>query len=277
MIDAHLHFWRVGRNDFAWPTPDLAEIHRDFLPEHFAPLADAAGVTGALLVQSQQSDRDTAWLIELARDTPIVRGVVGWADLLAADAPDQIAALAAQPKFRGLRPMLQGLADDYWIAKPRLEPALDAMVAHDLSLDALVLTRHLDALLAVAERRPNLSIVIDHCAKPPIADQAFDDWATKISRLAACPRVTCKISGLLTEAAPGQPDDAILRYVEHVVARFGADRLMWGSDWPVLNLASDYGRWIALARRLCGFREPEALAAFFADTARRVYRLDAPT
>jgi L-fuconolactonase len=274
LIDAHQHFWRVGKNGFAWPTPDLAAIHRDFGPADLAAVGAPLGLTGSVLVQSQPDDRDTDWLLELAAEEPLVLAVVGWADLRASDAPARIADLARRPKLRGLRPMLQNLDDDAWIAAPDLDPALDAMVAHGLSLDALVLTRHLPHLLTLARRRPDLTIVIDHGAKPPIATgQHADAWARGIEALAGLPNVFCKLSGLLTEAAPGRAPDALSPYVRRLVSAFGPERLMWGSDWPVLNLAGDYGGWLALARTLSGLTDPADLATLFGGTSRRFYRI----
>lgn len=273
LIDAHQHFWRIGQNDCVWPTPDLAAIHRDFGPED---LRAAAGrdLVGAVTVQSQPSDADTDWLLRLAQDEPLILGVVGWVDLLSPKAPERIATLAAHPKFKGVRPMLQNLPDDAWIARPDLEPAIDALVARDLSLDALVFTRHLPHLLSLATRRPDLRIVIDHGAKPPIAQGAFADWAEAMSRLAALPQVYCKLSGLLTEARADQAPDAINPYAEKLIALFGPDRLMWGSDWPVLNLAADYAAWRDQARSFAALRDPAMARAVFAEVARRFYRLD---
>ncbi|MBO9558304.1 MAG: amidohydrolase family protein [Caulobacter sp.] len=274
LIDAHQHFWRVGRNGFSWPTPDLVAIHRDFGPSDLSEIGAPLGLTGSVLVQSQPDDRDTDWLLDLAADEPLVLAVVGWANLRAPDAPARIAELARRPKLRGLRPMLQNLADDAWIASPDLDPALDAMVAHGLSLDALVLTRHLPHLLTLARRRPDLNIVIDHGAKPPIATGAgAEAWAAGIQALAALPQILCKLSGLLTEAAPEQSTDALAPYVHHLVAAFGPQRLMWGSDWPVLDLAGDYAGWLALAETLSGVSAPADLEALFGGTSRRFYRI----
>ena len=273
LIDAHQHFWRVGANDFSWPTQDLTAIHRDFGPADLAAVGAPFGLSGSVLVQSQPSDRDTDWLLEVADAKPLVLAVVGWADLLAPDAPARIARLAQAPKLRGLRPMLQILADDAWIADPALDPAIDAMVAHGLSLDALVLTRHLPHLRQLALRRPELAIVIDHGAKPPIAAGKISAWAIAIDGLAALPQVFCKLSGLLTEAGADQPSDVLKPYVDHLVEAFGPQRLMWGSDWPVLNLAGDYGAWLALARELSGLSHEADLTALFGGTARRFYRI----
>ena len=268
-IDAHQHFWTLGRNDCAWPTPSEAAIHRDFGPLDLEPLAEALGISGTVLVQSQPSDRDTDFLLRLADETPLVKAVVGWVDLAAAYAPDRIARLAAHPKLRGLRPMLQSLEPDDWILDPRLEPAIAAMIAHELTFDALVRPQHLPHLQKFAERHPGLSIVIDHGAKPDIARGMRDPWRAHITALAALPQVFCKLSGLATEAAPDWKPQHLKPYVDHLLAAFGPDRLMWGSDWPVINLAGDYADWLWLAEKLT---PAESHPALFVETARRFYR-----
>lgn len=273
LIDAHQHFWRLGQNDCVWPTSDLAAIHKNFEPSDLRAEA-GSDLVGAVTVQSQASDADTDWLLRLAHDEPLVLGVVGWVDLLSPQAPARIATLSAHPKFKGVRPMLQSLPDDAWIARSELTPAIDALVAQDLSLDALVFTRHLPHLLTLATRRPDLRIVIDHGAKPPIADGKFAEWAEAMSRLAALPQVHCKLSGLLTEKRPDQPAEAITPYVDHLITLFGPDRLMWGSDWPVVNLATDYAAWLEQARNVPALRAPTLAQAVFSDVARRFYRLD---
>ncbi|CAN5259869.1 amidohydrolase family protein [soil metagenome] len=273
LIDAHQHFWRIDAPDVVWPTQDLAAIHRDFGPADLAAVGGPVELSGSVLVQSQPNDQDTDWLLEVAAAQPSVLAVVGWADLLAPDAPARIGQLARAPKLKGLRPMLQSLADGAWIADRALDPAIDAMVAHGLSLDALVLTRHLPALRQLALRRPDLAIVIDHGAKPSIVTSEISPWARAIDDLAALPQVCCKLSGLLTETGPDQPWDALKPYVAHLVEAFGPRRLMWGSDWPVLNLASDYGAWLVLAREFSGLTRDADLAALFGETARRFYRI----
>jgi L-fuconolactonase len=202
-----------------------------------------------------------------------VLAVVGWTDLTAPDAPSRIATLARRPKLRGLRPMLQALADDTWILHPALAPAIEAMIDQGLSFDALILPRHLPHLLTFAQRWPGLSIVIDHGAKPAIAAGTLDPWRPDIAALAGEANVFCKLSGLLTEAAPGQSPTALAPYVAHLVQTFGPGRLMWGSDWPVLDLAGDYAAWRMLAQDLSGLSDPADLAALFGETARRFYRL----
>ncbi len=272
IIDAHQHFWRLGENDCLWPTPDLSAIYRDATPRQLEAIAAPLGVSASVLVQSQQSSRDTDWLLALAAQTVFVKAVVGWADLKSPDAPARIAALAAHPKMRGLRPMLQSLPDDAWIADPMLDPAVEAMIAHGLSFDALVFTRHLSHLRAFAERHPRLAIVIDHGAKPEIKRNILEPWRSEMAAIAKLPNVWCKLSGLMTEAEPGQGSGAFQPYVDHLLDMFGPARLMWGSDWPVLGLAGHYAQWLDLARRLCG-DDPAVRKAVFADTASAFYRI----
>jgi len=267
IIDAHQHFWRLGEHDCTWPTSDLVAIHRNFEPEEFEQLAAREGVSGSVLVQSQESDRDTDWLLEVASGSDLVKAVVGWADLLSPEAPKRIAELATRPKLRGLRPMLQSLPDG-WIADPALDPAIATMIEHGLSFDALVFTRHLKDLHGFASRHPGLPIVIDHGAKPPIASGLLDDWRDGIARIAELPNVFCKLSGLLNEALPHRDSGLIERCVAHLVDAFGPTRLMWGSDWPVLNLAGDYAGWLSMARSFVGESD-----AIFAGTARMFYRI----
>lgn len=268
LIDAHVHFWRIGHNDCAWPPPALAAIHRDFLPDDWALAGPACGVNAAIAVQSQASGRDTAWLLELARDDPRIVGVVGWTDLAAPDAADHIAALSSHPKLCGLRPMLQDLPDDDWILQPALAPAIDAMVAHDLGFDALVQPRHLSPLRRFAQRHPALRIVIDHAAKPGIAHTVLDPWRAQMAALAELPNVACKLSGLVTETG-GRTDAEMLQpYVGHLLETFGPQRLLWGSDWPVLNLACDYAAWLRMADALTGLAGAEKAAVFGGNAAR---------
>ena len=278
MIDAHQHFWKIGEYDCTWPTPELSAIYRNFLPADLEPLAKQLGVSGSVLVQSQESDLDTDFLLQLAANSSFVKAVVGWVDFTSVSVVERIGMLAAQHnKLRGLRPMLQSMPEDSWILKAELEPALDEMQRSRLSLDALVFPRHLLYLRIFAKRHPRLPIVIDHGAKPGIAKGGFEYWAEAIGALAELPHVYCKLSGLLTEAAKEQGLDQVRPYVVHLYRLFGAERLMWGSDWPVLNLApnseySNYGDWLAMAKLLLPVASNTELDAIFGYTARNFYR-----
>jgi L-fuconolactonase len=274
IIDAHQHFWAVGAPGHEWPTSDFPTLYRDYGAVELAEAPAGAGLVGTVLVQAQANDAGTDWLLRVADATPLVLGVVGWADMLAPNASERIATLAEHSKMRGLRPMLQSLPDDDWIANPGLDPAIDAMLAHRLTLDALVFTRHLPALERLAARCPDLPIVIDHAAKPAIDEpDAFDHWAQAIAGLAGFDQVYCKISGLLTEVSAGTPEAAFAPYVDHLITVFGPQRLMWGSDWPVVKLRTSYAEWLAMATRLCR-PTTGSVDHIMYGTATRFYRLN---
>lgn len=249
-IDAHQHFWQPRRGDYGWLTPDLGPLYRDFMPEDLAPLLHSHGIDGTILVQAAPTVAETEFLLEIADQTPFVRGVVGWADFTSATASEEIARLARHPKLIGLRPMIQDIADDDWMLRPDLAPAFEAMVAHNLTFDALVLPRHLGRLRQLLARHPNLRCVIDHAAKPAIADSQFDEWAADIAAIAHDSAAYCKISGLLTEAGRDWKPADLAPYIAHLLLHFGSHRLIWGSDWPVLTLAATYDDWVETARSL---------------------------
>lgn len=270
-IDAHQHFWRTARADYGWLTPASGPLWRDFMPEDLAPLLARHGIDRTILVQAAPTEAETLFLLEVAARSDLVAGVVGWTDLRAADAEARIGQLAGLPKLRGLRPMVQDIADDGWIARPDLAPALAAMARHGLVFDALVLPRHLAPLLAMVERHPELTVVIDHGAKPAIAAGALGPWRAEMALLAARPNTTCKLSGLVTEAGPGWSIADLRPVVDHLLSTFGPARLIWGSDWPVVTLAASYDRWHETARELCAPLSASERDAIFGGNAARIY------
>lgn len=256
-VDTHQHFWKIERGDYNWLTAELKPLYRDFLPEDLAPLMAATGVTGTIAVQAADSEEETEFLLSLADRYDWILGVVGWVDLEAEAAPSSIARLAAHPKLVGLRPMIQDIEDDAWMLRDALRPAIAAMIDHNLTFDALVLPRHLSILETFLARYPDLRVVIDHCAKPEIRGSVFQPWADDIAAIAELGRVYCKLSGLVTEAAENwQPKD-LAPYTAHVIRAFGPEYLLFGSDWPVLNLASDYPTWFKEAQAVLSNAVPD--------------------
>ena len=275
VIDSHVHFWRIGGPGQTWPDAEWPLLYRDFGP---AELAQAVSGNDDLqcvvLVQSQPEARDTDWILEVARDTPLVGAVVGWADLSSPAAPARIAELASRPKLRGLRPMLQAIEATDWILSRELEPALQAMVQHGLRFDALVQPRHLPVMLEFARRWPKLPIVIDHGAKPRIALGEIEPWQAQLAELSLLPNIYCKLSGLRTEQAPGAPSAQLQPYIQQLVACF-PQRLMWGSDWPVLLHARDsYSEWLECSRQQAGISDQAQLDSLFSGAARDFYGLE---
>ncbi len=274
LIDAHFHIWQVARADYGWLdstiTPALAPIYRDIGFEDWRAVSLPCGIRAGIVVQAAPTEAETAFLLAQAALADDVLGVVGWVDMLAADAPRRVEALAREPKLKGLRPMLQDIADPDWILQPAVQPALQAMAETGLVFDALIKPAHLSRMLVLAERHPGLRIVVDHGAKPDIAGGQWDEWAESMHRLGTDTGVFCKLSGLWNEAGPGVGTQALARHAAWIYESFGAARTLWGSDWPVLSLAGDYAAWFALAQELV---PSEAQALVFGDTARQTYRV----
>lgn len=252
IIDAHQHFWSLSRGDYPWPNDTVAPIFRDFGPGDLAPLLEKAGVDQTVLVQATDTVAETEFLLNLAQKTPFVAGVVGWVDLADSNAVATIERLRANPLLKGLRPMLQNISDTTWILDPALTPALTHMAETGLRFDALVQPRHLPAILQLTERHPDLQIVIDHVAKPAMGNGEVPDtdWMAGFAALAQCHTVWCKLSGMVTEVGAGWTHADIAPFAEHVLDNFGPQKTIFGSDWPVVNLASDYQSWIETVRRL---------------------------
>ncbi|HSF65409.1 MAG TPA: amidohydrolase family protein [Paracoccaceae bacterium] len=272
-IDAHQHFWDPARGDYGWIPPGDAVLDRAYGPADLWPMMQAAGVDGTVLVQAAPTLAETEWLLEIAAATPFVQGVVGWIDF---DDPGQrreLDRLARHPKMLGLRPMVQDIADPDWINGPSVQWAFAAIMDHDLTFDALGLPRHLEPFRRLFRRYPGLRAVVDHGMKPAIRDSAFDKWAEGIARIAGETGAFCKLSGLVTEAAPGWTDATLAPYATHLLASFGPDRVMWGSDWPVCGLRAPYGDWHAAAQRLTAHLPTRDRDRIFGGTAKAFYAL----
>jgi L-fuconolactonase len=270
-IDAHHHLWSVARGDYGWLTPDLAPIYRDFaLPDLASHLA-AAGIQGTILVQAAPTEAETMFLLDIAAAADQVRGVVGWTDFDAAGGAARMDDLVARKLLVGLRPMVQDIDDDDWLLRPALAPLLAAMAKGSLVFDALVLPRHLPRLLQVVDRHPDLSFVLDHCGKPQLKTGEIATWRRDVALLAERPNIVCKLSGLVTEARPDWQIADLRPAVDHVCTCFSPRRLLWGSDWPVVDLAGGYAKWLAAAETLLADLSAGEKAAVFGGTAARIY------
>ncbi|MEO8391068.1 MAG: amidohydrolase family protein [Polaromonas sp.] len=272
-IDAHFHCWQLARNDYGWLTPALAPIYRDVAVNDWQGQSAPHGVQGGVLVQAAATEAETHFLLTQADANPRVLGVVGWVDMLAPDAPARIEALARHPRLKGLRPMLQDIADAQWILQPELAPALHAMVECGLVFDALVKPVHLPHIVTLAQRHPDLRLVIDHAAKPDIAAGQWQPWADDMLRVAGETQAYCKLSGLMTEAGPNPVAGAVTRWGKRVLKTFGARRVVWGSDWPVLELAGSYAQWWDETQALLATLDVVDRAAVMGGNARELYWL----
>ncbi|MEP4889921.1 MAG: amidohydrolase family protein [Aliiglaciecola sp.] len=272
-IDSHQHFWKRELGHYNWLTEDLGAIYRDFLPEDLLPELKKSGIDKTVLIQAAPDMVETKYMLSLAQNADFIAGVVGWVDMQHEDAPYHIVRLSKNPLFKGIRPMIQDIVDDDWMLKPELNPAFEALMKLNLSFDALVKPRHLKQLLTLVDRYPKLKIAIDHAAKPNIAEAQFAQWAEDIKALSKRPNVYCKLSGLVTEAGNNPNFDVLVPYMQHLLECFGASRLMWGSDWPVLNLATDYTQWVALTEAFLDSLTSEQQEQIWSKTASKFYRL----
>lgn len=272
-IDAHQHYWRLNRGDYGWLTPEMGALYRDYGPEDLLPHLRRHGIAHTVLVQAADTVAETEYLLALADRNATVAGVVGWVPMDAAEAPDLLAGLAGRPKLRGVRPMIQDIADDDWMLGDALTPAFRAVAELGLTFDALVLPRHLPNLRRLLDRHPDVPVVIDHGAKPRIRDGTFADWAADMAGLASDTQAWCKLSGLATEAASDWSVETLRPYVDLLLDRFGPERLIWGSDWPVVNLAGGYDAWNGATETLLAGLTEAQRAAIFGGNAIRLYGL----
>ncbi len=272
-IDSHQHFWRLARGDYWWITEDMTVLRRDYMPGDLRPVLDRLGIDRTVLVQAAPTVAETRFLLDLASEHDWIAGVVGWVDLESAEAERELERLAAHPKLVGIRPMLQDIADSEWVLRDAVVERLRLLPSLGKTFDALVQPRHLRVLLRLVERLPELAIVIDHFAKPDIAARAFTPWAEEMRALAGVPTMRVKLSGLVTEAAAAWTAEDLKPYVAHVLEHFGPERVMWGSDWPVVLLRASYERWFETAQALVAELAPDGADAIFGATAARFYGL----
>jgi L-fuconolactonase len=242
IIDSHQHFWQLGRFDYGWlDEPQHAPIRRDFLPGDLAPLIKDVGVDRTVFVQTQHNVEENRWVLKLAEEHPWIVGVVGWVDLASPKCEEQLLEFKDHPKFVGIRHIVQGEPDDDFIIRDNVMRGLAVLEKHRMPYDLLFFVQHLRHAPTIAKRFPNLPLVIDHLSKPKIKDGLIDDWRKDLKAAAAYPNVWCKLSGMVTEADWKRWKPADLKpYVETALECFGPNRCMFGSDWPVCELAGTY-------------------------------------
>jgi len=276
-IDAHHHFWQPARGDYDWMPRDNRVLNRAYGPQDLAPFLKQAGIDATILVQAAATVDESEYMLGLADATPHIAGVIGWVDFERAEHFDVLKRLAGHPKFKGVRPMIQDIADDNWMLRADVQWGFEAVTDLGLRFEALGFPRHLENFLTLLKRYPDMSVVIDHCMKPQIAahsEQNFKFWAEGMSRLAAETGAFCKFSALITEADPDWTVDDLRPYVDHILNSFGHDRIMWGSDWPVCRLRGEYMDWRRAALALTASLDTDAQAAIYGRTACRFYDLN---
>jgi L-fucono-1,5-lactonase len=274
IIDSHQHFWQVGHFDYPWMSSEVEVLYQDYLPSQLEPILKESGVGNTVLVQASNSLAETYWLLSLAERYPFIAGVVGWVDLKDPEMEQELEVLIANPKFKGVRHLVESEPADDWLVQPSVLKGLRVLARHRVSYDLLVHTRHLKHVKTVAEACPNLRLVIDHVAKPPIASGEITEWASALKEVAAYPNTWCKLSGLVTEANLTSWTTEDLRpYIERALEFFGPKRMMFGSDWPVCLLAASYDQVVEAFQSLLADLTEEHRNRIFSENATEFYRL----
>lgn len=270
MIDAHQHFWQLGRFDYPWMSKDLGVLYRDYLPSDLAPILKQNGIEKTVLVQASNSSAESRWLLDLADANDFIAGVVGWVDLTTSEIDN-----LSHPKLKGIRHLVESEPNDDWLIQPSVLAGLQKLSARGLTYDLLVHTRHLKHVPVLAETCPDLRLVIDHLAKPPIARNEINEWSRGFEPLARYPNISCKLSGLVTEAnwSIWKADD-LRPYVDCALEFFGPDRMMFGSDYPVCLLAASYDRVLDSFLEILKDLNSTDREKIFSTNAAKFYRLN---
>ncbi|HJP28072.1 MAG TPA: amidohydrolase family protein, partial [Dehalococcoidia bacterium] len=273
VVDSHHHFWEIDRFDYSW-MPDGSPLATDFGPTDLAPLVKDAGVDYTVIVQAVSSPDEARWLLELAEQYEFIAGVVGWVDLTDPEVGYTLDELQRSKYFKGVRHIWEGEDDPGWIVNSRAINGLHELVRRNLTFDFLAKPPNLPFIPQVMDQVPDLRAVVDHIAKPLIADHIIEPWLTDMRKVASINGIHCKISGMITEADQQNWTANDLRpYVHHVLGMYGPDRLMFGTDWPVCTLAGEYKTVADTAREILNSLSPTAKASVFGGTATRFYRL----
>jgi L-fuconolactonase len=273
-IDAHQHFWRYDAADYGWITDAMPALKRDFLPADLKPLLDDVGFDGSIAVQARHSMDETRWLLELAQSHAFVRGVVGWVDLCSPEAHRHLEQIASDRKLVGIRHAAQDEPDDEFLLRPDFCQGVALLAGFGLAYDILIYPRHLRAAATFARRFPEQRFVLDHIAKPPIAERVMEPWKKDVRALAELPNVHCKLSGMVTEARWRQWRREDFRpYLDTILEAFGPARLMIGSDWPVCTLSADYRSTMGIVMDFIGELSAAEMSAILGGNCAAFYRI----
>ncbi len=276
IIDAHQHFWKLDSPfDYRWLDESKhLPIRRDQLPDDLRPLLDHAGIDQTILVQTQHDLDENRWALGLADHHPWIAGIVGWIDLASDSCEEQLLEFKSHPKFVGVRHITQDEPDDDFILHPNVVRGLKILERHQVPFDLLFFTKHLKHAATLARELPGLPLVIDHLAKPKIGSRELIPWANELEAAAQFPNVFCKLSGMVTEANWNDWTVAELRpYVEVALEAFGPERCLFGSDWPVCELAGSYEQVHSAIRETLSSLSIDEQAQIFGETATRFYGL----
>jgi len=273
-IDAHHHFWKYDPVEYGWITDELNALRRDFLPGHLGAEIAKAGIDQVVSVQARQSIVETDWLLTMAGENDFIAGVVGWLPLVDPGLPALLDGYAGREKLKAVRHVLQDEPDDDYMLRDDFNRGLGRLAAHGLAYDILIFERHLPQAIQLVDRHPNQVFVVNHVAKPRIHEGILSPWRERIIELGKRENVSCKLSGMVTEADwESWTEEQLQPYIDTVLEAFGPRRLMFGTDWPVCTLACQYRRWVGVVTRATARLSPAEREMIFGGAASAAYRL----
>jgi L-fuconolactonase len=273
-IDAHHHLWKYSSEQYPWMADNMYGLRRDFLIDDLNQVLRDAGIHGAVAVQARQVLEETEWLLGLAERYEFMRGVVGWVPLVERGVRNQLERLSLRPKLKAVRHVLHDESDDFYMLREDFNRGVAYLKDFNLRYDILVFERHLPQTIEFVDRHPQQVFIVDHIAKPRIKDGMLSPWRENIIELARRENVYCKLSGMVTEAIwEGWTASNLQPYFEIAIRAFGPARLMFGSDWPVVLLASSYRRWVETVQRAIASLSVDEQTLILSGTARKAYRL----
>lgn len=273
-IDAHHHLWRYLPPGQPWMTDGMELLRRNFLVDDLRAVTADAGITGTIVVETERSIEETLWLSETAANDDLIRGIVGWAPLTHPEIALKLERMAHLPKLRGIRHPIHDEPDDQFVLREDFNRGIAALKQFNLRYDILIFEKHLAQTIQFVDRHPDQVFIVDHAAKPRIRDRALSPWKDRVSELGRRQNVYCKLSGMVTEADWNTwTDDVLSPYIEVVLEAFGPRRVMFGSDWPVVTLASSYKRWWGTVRNAIARLSPSEQKRILSATAIEAYGL----
>lgn len=274
VVDAHHHFWQYTPEEYGWIDDEMASMRRDFLPQHLRQECQAAGVDGVVSVQARQTVEETAWLLDFAEQHAWILGVVGWVPLADAAVGAVLDEFHGREKLKAVRHVVQDEPDLNFILGEAFNEGIHQLTSRGLVYDILIYERQLPPVIEFVDRHSEQIFVLDHLAKPKIAAGDLEPWEQNFRELAKRENVYCKLSGIVTEASwQNWTPDTLRPYVDVALEAFGPHRLMFGSDWPPLTLASNYGDWFEIVRQMTSSLSVDEQEWLFGKTAQRVYDL----
>ena len=273
-IDAHQHFWKYNSQRDSWITDDMRVLRADFLPHHLAPLLQQEGFDGCVAVQADQSEEETAFLLQLAEENPFIKGVVGWVDLQSSKVEERLGHFAQAKKLKGLRHIVQAEADEQFMLRPAFMHGISLLQTFNFTYDILIYPAQLPSAEKLVAAFPHQKFIVDHLAKPIIKSGEVEKWEKDLRRLAQHQNVYCKISGMVTEADWQHWNQAhFTPYLDVVTEAFGTHRLVYGSDWPVCLLAATYQQQLGIVQKYFQTFSESEQAQIFGGNAQQFYQL----